>query len=121
VEIPLDDAKFTARFQSYLDADTREWFGYCNEDDDRIFTTTDPTRERVKFRAYPVTWALHNHRQPTGVIRHARDTPPCCDPACLLDGTQHQNISDRDDPARSRYHRKMVLVGQGELPLGQLC
>jgi HNH endonuclease len=123
VEIPLDDPNFAARFRSYVDADTQEWFGCCDRDGYGIFTTTGPTGERVKFRAHRIAWAIANQRQPSGVIRHQCDTPPCCNPHCLLDGTQRQNIADRDDPARRsrRHRRKMIQVGQSELPLGSLC
>lgn len=120
VEIPLDDERFTARFRSYVDPDTHQWLGYCDDDGYGIFTTTGPAGERVKFRAHRVAWALANQRQPSGVIRHACDTPPCCNPGCLADGTQRQNMADRDDPSRRarRHRRKMASVGQHELPLG---
>lgn len=119
VEIPLDDPRFAARFMSYVDADTHRWIGYCDPDGYGIFTTTGPLGERVKFRSRRVAWALANERQPSGVIRHSCDTPPCCDPERLADGTQRQNIADRDDPARRarRHRRRMAAVGQRELPL----
>lgn len=123
MEIPLDDPRFTARFLSYIDVDTQQWLGYCDDDGYGIFTTTGPGGKRVKFRAHRVAWALANKQQPSGVIRHKCDTPPWCNPRCLADGTQRQNMADRDDPARRarRHRRKMRSVGQHELPLGLRC
>lgn len=120
VEIPLGDPPFAAHFWSCADADTQRWPGYCDGDGYGVFTTTGPSGERVKFRGHRVAWVFENQRQPSGVIRHACDTPPCWNPARRADGTQHQSIADRDDPARRalRHRRKMASVGQHELPLG---
>ena len=46
---------------------------------------------------------------PTGVVRHTCDNPPCCRPDHLLDGTQADNIKDRQDRGR---HRPGRLAGE---------
>ena len=119
MEIPLDDPEFRERFLSYVDADTGEWTRYRDEDGYGIFTITGPNGERVKLRAHRVAWALANGRQPPGVVRHECDHPPCCRPACLLGGTQADNVADRDDPQRRsrRIRRQQLAAGQVELPL----
>lgn len=119
MEIPLDDPAFAERFHAYVDPDSGEWTGYRDRDGYGIFTCTGPAGERVKFRAHRVAWALANHAQPTGVIRHriGCDHPPCCRPACLRDGTQADNIADRDNPARRTARRLAALAAAGQDPL----
>lgn len=41
---------------------------------------------------------------PSEVVRHSCDTPACVNPDHLLEGTQADNIADRD--AKGRQHRK---------------
>ena len=119
VKIPIGDPSFVARFLSYVDPVSGEWTAYRDEDGYGIFTWSGPAGERVKFRAHRVAWAIANHTQPTGVIRHACDRPPCCRPSCLSDGTQADNMADRDDPHRrwERRSRAMAGAGQQTLPM----
>lgn len=43
--------------------------------------------------------------EPVGVVRHSCDNPPCCNPEHLLDGTQADNIRDRQVRGRHRPGR----------------
>src|SRR5262249_43011789 len=117
VEIPIADPGFVARFWSYVDTTTGEWTGYRDDDGYGIFTWSGPAGTRVKFRAHRVAWAIVNGAQPTGVIRHLCDHPPCCRPGCLKDGTQADNIADRDDPRRRLARRTAALAAAGQHPL----
>ena len=120
VRIPIGDPSFVERFLSYVDPVSGEWTAYRDDDGYGIFTWPGPSGQRVKFRAHRVAWAIANHSQPTGVIRHACDHPPCCRPACLSDGTQADNIADRDDPQRRTARRvaARAAAGQQVLPMG---
>jgi hypothetical protein len=120
VRIPIGDPSFVERFLSYVDPVTGEWTGYRNADGYGIFTWPGPTGERVKFRAHRVAWAIANHTQPAGVIRHGCDRPPCCRAECLTDGTQAENIADRDDPRRRTARRIAAgaAAGQQVRPIG---
>ena len=119
VAIPIGDAAFVERFLTYVDPETGEWTGYRDDDGYGIFTWPGPTGQRVKFRAHRVAWAIANQAQPTGVIRHGCDHPPCCRPECLKDGTQADNIADRDHPRHRLARRAAALAaaGQQALPL----
>jgi hypothetical protein len=119
VEIPVDDPAFIERFARFVDPATGEWTGYRDRDGYGVFTVAGKNGQRVKFRAHRVAWAIANRRQPAGVIRHTCDDPPCCRADHLLDGTQADNIADRDDPVRrsARRHRKLAAHGQLHLPV----
>ena len=117
VEIPFGDPAFVARFRRFVDPVSVEWTGYRDADGYGIFTWTGPAGERVKFRAHRVAWAIANQAQPSGVIRHGCDHPPCCRPACLADGTQADNIADRDDPRRRLARRTAAAAAAGQHPL----
>jgi len=39
--------------------------------------------------------------RPGEAVRHTCDNPPCCNPAHLVDGTQFENIADRDAKGRT--------------------
>jgi hypothetical protein len=114
VEIPIGDPVFVERFLSYVDAESGDWTGYRDVDGYGIFTWSGPGGARVKFRAHRVAWAIANQAQPTGVIRHGCDHPPCCRPGCLKDGTQADNIADRDDPRRRHARRTAAIAATGQ-------
>ena len=117
VEIPIGDPSFVERFLRYVDPDSGEWMGYRDDDGYGIFTWPGPDGERVKFRAHRVAWAIANQAQPTGVIRHGCDRPPCCRPGCLKDGTQADNIADRDDPQRRHARCAAAIAATGQQTL----
>ena len=121
MDIPLDDEAMARRFWSYVDTITGQWTGYRDTDGYGIFTITGTNGRRVKLRAHRVAWALTNQTQPTGVIRHRIEcsNPSCCNPDCLADGTQRQNIADRDHPLRraARLRARLAAMGQRTLPL----
>jgi HNH endonuclease len=84
-----------ARFATYVDPETHLWQGYTDTDGYGIFTVTMPDGRRKKLRAHRVAWTLTHQQVPTGIIRHLCDTPGCCNPAHLVDGTQAENVADR--------------------------
>ncbi len=119
MEIPLDDVAFRDRFWSHVDQESGEWTGCTDRDGYGIFTAAGPGGERVKYRAHRVAWAVTHRTQPTPVIRHDCDHPPCCRPDHLLPGTQADNVRDRDEPDRRsrRARRRREQAGQTELAL----
>lgn len=80
-----------------------------------------PSGKRVKFRAHRVAWALHHCRQPSGVIRHACDTPPCFDPECLADGTQRQNLAEGSATIRYVVHAGTAARRSRPAKASSLC
>lgn len=56
--------------------------------------------EGRRFLAHRVAYELA-HGAPLGVVRHTCDTPACQNPAHLRDGTQADNVRDREQRGRS--------------------
>jgi hypothetical protein len=52
---------------------------------------------RRTFTAHRVAWAMAYGRwpEPTVLVRHLCDNPPCCNPAHLAEGTDYENAQDR--------------------------
>lgn len=55
--------------------------------------------------AHRVAFLLSQGRSPIGVIRHLCDTPACCEPSHLIEGTQKQNMEDCVERGRNRTPR----------------
>lgn len=51
------------------------------------------------FFAHRASFAIHKG-DPIGVVRHTCDNPPCQNPRHLLDGTQADNVRDRENRGR---------------------
>lgn len=50
--------------------------------------------------AHRVAFELFNGRVPEGILLHSCDTPLCCNPAHLTEGTQAENLSDMRNKGR---------------------
>jgi hypothetical protein len=99
--------KRTARFWSRVDRSggsnacwpwigrNRTVFGYGS------FQGSDDCR-RYSFVAHRVSLALHLGREPIGWVLHECDTPPCCNPLHLHEGTAADNTQDMRDRDRIR-------------------
>lgn len=51
--------------------------------------------------AHRVALWLHTGKRPGEAVRHTCDNPICCNPSHLIDGTQLENIQDRNFKGRS--------------------
>lgn len=56
--------------------------------------------KQYHVRAHRMAFALTHGRAPELYVLHACDTPLCCNPAHLSEGTQKQNIADMDRRGR---------------------
>lgn len=61
-------------------------------------------RDGVNHLAHRYAFALV-HGPASGVVRHSCDNPPCCNPRHLQDGSQSDNIDDRQRRGRHRPGR----------------
>lgn len=52
-------------------------------------------------RAHRFAFVLEHGRLPKGIVMHTCDTPACCNPDHLVDGTVFQNVQDRVNKGRS--------------------
>jgi hypothetical protein len=50
--------------------------------------------------AHRMAYILTNGPPVSGVVRHRCDNPPCCNPRCLLDGSQADNLHDMVERGR---------------------
>lgn len=50
--------------------------------------------------AHRVAFEIFNGREPNGVLLHSCDTPLCCNPAHLTEGTQLENLTDMRNKGR---------------------
>lgn len=51
--------------------------------------------------AHRTAFALANEREPELSVLHTCDNPPCCQPLHLYEGTQQQNMRDREERGRT--------------------
>lgn len=64
------------------------------------------------FLAHRVAWALYNNIEPgQRVIRHSCDTPACCNPRHLIDGTHTDNTRDMNDRGRDNFFGAKGRIG----------
>ena len=82
--------------QCWLWRDTTDEDGYGNF---RI-PGRDPYHRR-QVRAHRAAWSLWHDTQPTQMILHHCDTPACCNPHHLFQGTVRDNNRDRAAKGRS--------------------
>lgn len=47
-----------------------------------------------------ISFVLTHGHYPENLVLHTCDNPPCCNPAHLYDGTQKQNVADRENRHR---------------------
>lgn len=64
-------------------------------------------------RAHRVAFALANQREPVLPVLHRCDNRPCCQPLHLYEGTQAQNIADRDQRGRTARGERNGRYKQG--------
>jgi hypothetical protein len=50
--------------------------------------------KKYSLLAHRIAFALSVGREPVGVVRHDCDTPACCNPRHLIEGSQAENIHD---------------------------
>lgn len=62
-----------------------------------------PRSDNRTLQAHRYAYFLTHGAWPL-ICRHTCDTPPCCNPAHLIDGTQADNVRDRDERRRGRWH-----------------
>lgn len=79
-----------------------------------------PTKDSGVVKAHRFAWSTENGPIPAGeVIRHSCDTPPCCNPAHLSNGTQAQNIADMHERGRRVYTRAVREPREPKPPAGR--
>ncbi|WP_187192258.1 HNH endonuclease [Cupriavidus metallidurans] len=75
------------------------WQGGLNRDGYGLFSISRGKAERAHRTAY----RLHNGKDAQNHVLHRCDTPGCCNPAHLWDGTNLENIADK--VAKGRQYR----------------
>lgn len=62
--------------------------------------------QRRYLKAHRLAWALFNERWPELHVLHSCDNPWCCNPLHLREGTDADNMRDRDSRGRHGNSRK---------------
>lgn len=82
------------------------WTASTNQDDYGRFHVGDVIKQ-----AHHVAYFIHHGRWPDYVM-HSCDTPRCCNPAHLVEGTHHENILDCWVKGRGRRFKFTHLAPQ---------
>lgn len=108
--VKLAAERFWSKVQKGTPDECWPWLESVNDDGyGRIKITAPGNTPRAQFEAsvHRVAWEL-THGRPVAegmVVRHSCDNPPCCNPAHLIEGTQADNVDDRE--RRGRSYRKL--------------
>ncbi len=85
------------------------WMGTCDEDGYGRVKVTAPGHKpqlaiNISAHKLALEFAIGRPILDGLVARHSCDNPPCCNQAHLIEGTQADNVRDREE--RGRGHRK---------------
>jgi hypothetical protein len=106
---PVQALRFVA--QIAVDAPGACWL-WCGETNNRGYGRFTIYREngRKRFLSHRLAWSFAGGDPAVPVVRHSCDTPPCCNPAHLLPGTQQDNM--RDATERGRMNLRGLEAGR---------
>ena len=66
--------------------------------------------KRVSYLAHRLAWFFMFGSWPAGLACHKCDTPLCCRPSHLFEGTDQDNAKDRDKKGRGFYRNNVKLT-----------
>jgi hypothetical protein len=78
-----------------------EWTGTFHKDGYGSFKAKGRKHSLASKVAYELTYGTV---PPKSVVRHICHNPPCCNPRHLVVGTQKENMMDRLDLYKGKYH-----------------
>lgn len=79
-----------------------EWIGERTSGGYGLATLWRKHQRVFRVYAHRLSYAIHNHQWPSGIILHSCDNPGCVNPEHLSEGTQADNVADMVQKGRAR-------------------